>query len=300
MDLKKAVNDKSHAMEIKRLVEIAEKKAQDITTRILNIFRTSNSIHILYCGSSKHLAQYIVNLLKVSKSSADIAVFQGDLYTQTILPYIEKPDIVVVLSSRSGRRCLARTTTSLGLMNVKVFVLIPSDIDLDEVKKRGYPSIEFIEIESNLYRLTTINTFLRIAVAISTSERIKRLENELGITGIVEDLIDRYEEILRVLKSSREDIAIVTLPSIECIADELVDRGYTVYTYDDITSGRYMESRHSHIVIVNTSIEDHIANELTIEIMRSNPKTTISRLRMNTDPFSAPMYILILLLYALS
>ncbi len=271
-------------MSLEKLVETVERESQRIASSLVEALRRSNKILIFSCGLTWGLAQHLAFSLKLANFDLNILPASGELLHNFVLPYVsESLDLLIVFASRGAENCLLRICNALRLVGVEKSVIVVPKL-IPEVRQRL--GIEILEIEPRVYRTSVIHANLRIAVAIGGSQpRIARIEDEIPITPqLVEDVGERYKEIAKQLKN--REITIVYTESMRSVAEELAERGYRCL---DIEMARIAVPQ--NIVVVHTSIEDQSVNELMLAALRKGVTLrNVARLRLNTDPLTAPLY----------
>lgn len=234
------------------------------------------------------MATHIGTAIRIALPSANVTVFDGDYCYNILLPYVaDEIHSVLLLSSMVGVKCVFRVIQALASMGIKTLSLLPaiSVSGLRDYISRGVPGLEVIEVESDVYRFAVMLSTLRLALEIGGDKaRIKRIEKELKLKDVVNELIDRYREVL-----SRKYDRIAVTKALLSAAEELVDRRIPI-----LVLGRQLGDDQIQL-LVYTSVEDHIVNEYVMDITRKGVRASeIPMIRINTDPLTAPIYALVL------
>lgn len=270
-------------MSFESLVESIESSSQRIASALSKVLRNCNNIAIVYCGLVRGAAQHLFSVLKLVNPKLNIVTMNGDLFHNLLLPYIsESLDLVIVYGGLGAESCILRISTTLRLVGPERGVIIASKIAPNTLSRIP---VETVVIDHHAYRASMIHGNLRIGVELGSSNpRISRLENELILTPhLVSDIVERYRDVEEKVRDG--DTVIVFTESMRSVAEELAERGYQCL---DIEIARLRPPR-SAVLIVYSSTEDHSVNETVLTMIRGGVGE-VSRLRLNTDPLSAPLY----------
>lgn len=280
------------------LVEKSEKIAVKTFQLIKNSISENNRIVVTYCGTSEGLATYIATVLKISKPDLNILVLDANYSHNIVIPYIaEYIDNVIVVSSLTNMKCVHRiiqTILALGLNGI-IFLPVPKTViksSEDEKQSLEYKNIEIIEIESDIYRLSIMQTFLQLVLHISGKKihRINRIERELELKNIVEELISKYS---REIILSNDVKHVFVSKALTTISEELLEKGINTSIIDESLNNAKIETP---LLIIYTTVEEFIVNEFVLNLIRNNIKQDkIISIKINTDPLTAPLYSLILI-----
>lgn len=244
-----------------------------------------------YCGNTEGLAIHLGTSVRIAKPNINIAIFDGDYCHNVVMPYIaEEVSGALLLSSITGIKCMYRVTQALSVMGINTLSIasVPITSNLKGYIDRLSRGIDVIEIDSSLYRFVVLHLSLRLALELGGREiaRIKRIERELDIGSIVNELIDRY--IDKTLLNKKIGLVSIT-KSLLPAGEELIDRGIPIA----LVGRDKIENQPQ--VLIYTSVEEHIVNEYMVELSRKrDAKPDIRTVKINTDPLTAPLYALIL------
>lgn len=274
------------------VVEIA-KKAEEfseiVAIKLKEFFQRDRVTVAIHCGNTEGLAIYLSSVLRIAKPDINIAVLDGDYGYNIVIPYIaEDISSVILLSSAVGTRCMYRVLQALSTIGIETLSIAPI-ITASNVKEhlaRWGQRLEFLEINENIFRLTLLQAFLRLALEIGGRDvaRIRRIKGELSLSNIVKELIDRYPIPVDINRGM-----VMITKSLLPAGEELMDKGIPV-----LVLGKHMSEEKLPTLIVCTSVEEHIVNEYMVEIMRKIGGVKIPIIKLNVDPLTAPIYALIL------
>uniref|UniRef100_A0A7C5Z0D5 SIS domain-containing protein n=1 Tax=Ignisphaera aggregans TaxID=334771 RepID=A0A7C5Z0D5_9CREN len=273
----------------------AEETSEKISLKLANIIRNSNTVLLIYCGATYGLAQHMLSILKISKPQLSLTAIDGDYAYNILLPYIaETIDLAIVFSDIVHEKTLTRLLQSIFLNNIKSTFIIPN-ILYEKHKmqwNRGFENINIIEIENNIYRLTLLLTAMKTGIYIGESiTRINRMKNEIEIASIVEEIIHRYKYAIDALKTNKNVIVSKTMIPV---GEYLEEHNYNVYIMNETPKYLLLSdliNTLNVLIVIHSSIEDHIVNEFIVDSVRKGlRKEQFINMRINTDPFTAPLY----------
>jgi len=273
----------------------AEETSEKISLKLASIIRNSNTVLLIYCGSTYGLAQHMLSILKISKPQLSLTAIDGDYAYNILLPYIaETIDLAIVFSDIVHEKTLTRLLQSIFLNNIKSMFIIPNILyEKHKVQwNRGFENINIIEIENNIYRLTLLLTAMKTGIYIGESiTRINRMKNEIEIASVVDEIIYRYKYVIDALKTNKN---VVVSKTMIPVGEYLEEHNYNVYIMNE--TPKYLLLNNfintlNVLILIHSSIEDHIVNEFIIESVRKGlRKEQFVNMRINTDPFTAPLY----------
>ncbi len=276
------------------IVKSSEDASDKISQRLVNLIKNSNNILAIYCGTTYGLVQHIMSILKISKPELALMAIDGDYTYNVVLPYIaETIDLALIYSDAMHERTLLRLLHSVLINNIRTVFIVPS-IVYEKYRVqwgREFENIDIIEIDNSIYRLTLLLTALRIGIHIGNSiARINRMKSEIEVSSIVEDIINRYRDTIKLLKLCRNIIVSKTMLPL---GEYLEEYNYNVYMIS--TSFKTLLNKaislSDNFMLIYSSVEDHIINELIMEALRMGFKREqFIDMRINTDPFTAPIY----------
>jgi len=277
---------------IKRVEEASEK----IYRVLYNELSKANKIAILSCGNSKGLAQHLFTILKIAKTNINIFFLDADYAYNILLPYIgEEIDIAILFTDTKSSKCLFRIYQSLLLSGIKTIALVHRILSEEErnIIKRYDEYITVVEVDRDIYRISILHANLKLGLALSkgSSARIERIARELEVASIVEELSKKYYREMNELERCR---TILYTKSLQSVGEELSEMGFNSI---ELPLMKNIDTIQKPVLVIYTTVEEHIVNELLMEFMRKGiGKEDILSIRINTDPFTAPIYGHILLL----
>lgn len=271
----------------------SEETSDVIVQRLKHIFLKDRTIIVTYCGNTEGLANYSNSVLRIAKPDINVALFDGDYAYNIVIPYIaEDISSVVLFSNTLSVRCMYRVLQALLSMGIEVLAISPTATLIPRIKEYLTESdrrLNFIEIDSSIYRLSLLQALLRLALEISgrTKTRIKRIEYELDLKSVVKDLTNRY--LNQITKSKNIGLVAIT-KSLLVAGEELMDKEMPV-----LILGKHKPEVKPSTLLVYTSVEEHLVNEYLTELKKKSLRDTeITTIRLNVDPFTAPIYALII------
>jgi len=281
----------------------SEDVSQRISQKLTSIIKSSKNILIAYCGATYGLVQHIVSILKISKPELALMAIDGDYTYNVVLPYIaESLDLAIVYSDAMHEKALLRLLHSILLNNIRSVFIIPNVVyEKHRVQwSREFENIDIIEIDSGIYRLASLLAALKIAIDIGDMvARINRIKSEVEVSSIVEEAANRYMDAIKLLKSCRN---VIVSKSMIPLGEYLEEHNYNIYMISELLKELFKKSSHLHetFMLAYSSVEDHIVNEFIIEALRKGLKIDqLIDLRINTDPFTAPIYGILISMVAL-
>ncbi len=282
---------------IRRVEETSEK----IYRILYNELDKSNNIAVLSCGNSKGLALHLFTILKIAKVNINIFLLDADYAYNILLPYIgEGIDVAILFTDTKSSKCLFRIYQSLLLSGIKTIALIHKVLSEEEknIAKRYDEYITIMEIDRDIYRISILHSNLKLGLMLSkeSSARIKRIARELEMVSIVEELSKKYYREIKELEKCR---TILYTKSLQSVGEELSEMGFNSIELPLLKS---IDIIQKPMLIMYTTVEEHIVNELLIEFIRKGiNKENVFSIRINTDPLTAPIYgHILLLLYSYS
>lgn len=241
------------------------------------------------------LAQHLCSAIKISSPSINVVYFDGDYSYNIVLPYVAGDIYAVLLASFTEISCTYRVIQALALLGIDTIAILPTVTvaKLGERLELYNQNIYVMNIDNDIYRLAVLHSSLKLALTLSRGEisRIKKFERELDMKSVVKELVDRYFNIVNQTKSRKQGMPIVAVSkSLLAAGEELMDRGIPVQVI-----GRKGLEHQQPDIVVYTSVEEHTVNEyLSLLARRGIRRDDIATIRINTDPFTAPLYTLII------
>ncbi|MCS7111948.1 MAG: hypothetical protein N3D82_03520 [Ignisphaera sp.] len=279
---------------MKSAVKRSEDSSSKISQELVDHIKKSGNILIAHCGATYGLVQHTTSILKISKPELALMAADGDYTHNVMLPYIaETLDLAIIYSDAVHERAVARLLHSVLINNIRTIFILPNVI-YERYRaqwSREFGNIDIIEIDSDIYRLTLLLASLKVGINIGSAvARINRMKDELEISSVVEDVVDRYRDAIEMLKSCRNIIVSKTMLPL---GEYLEEHGYNMYVMNapSRTLLNRIATPSETFVLAYSSIEDHIVNEFTMEALRKGfLKERFVDFRINTDPFTAPIY----------
>ncbi len=266
--------------ELRSLVSEVQRESQSVCEEIRSFTSSLRNLVLLFCGDLRGVARHLATVLTLATNTS-ITYMEGDYAYNTLLPYLERSEMGILLLAAS-ESCLYRVASACSLLAVPTLVI--STKIRDEVKRR-IRNVKILELEHDIV-LTVLHATLRIA-AQSSEQRLKRLESELDLGTVVNEVVELYVQKLHSV--ARKESLLVYSYSMEPAVDTLPIEKQSMER----------EARANNVTILYASTEDPLAAEYAFRLRRTNPSTNIVFLRINTDPLTAPLYARIALLSAL-
>ncbi len=277
-------------------VRSVEEVSENIYRVLYKELNKANNIAILSCGNTKGLALHLFTLLKIARTTANVFLLDADYAYNILLPYIgDEIDIAILFTDMRSSKYLPRIYQSLLLNGIRTVALVHRMLSEEgrNMAKRYDEYITSIEIDKDIYRISILHSNLRLGLSISkgSSARIERMAKELELSSVVDELYRKYEREVEGMGKCR---TILYTKSLQSVGEELNDMGFNTV---EIPLVRDMEIVQGPILIMYTTAEEHLANELLVELTRKGVnREKILNIRINTDPLTAPIYGHILLL----
>lgn len=249
---------------------------------------------IIYCGTTYGLAQHLASILKISRPTLSLVLMDGDYAHNVVIPYIaEAIDLAIVYSDVAHEKSVARLLHSTMANSIGSIFIVPS-IVYEKQKalwSREFEDMDLIEVDNDIYRLTLLLTALKVGINIGGAiARISRIKSELNISSVVGDVLDAYRSTIEMMRFHRN---ILVSKAMLPLGEYLEDYSYSVYIVDTQLGtqlARFSSSSETFIVVYS-SAEDHIVNEFIMETLRKGfHREQFVSFRINTDPFTAPIY----------
>jgi len=283
-------------MDLKEVAKRSEEEARRVFEKLAPLAKEAKRIAVLYTGKARGLAKHVSTVLTLSKPEIGVLLYSLDYAYTTLLPYIaDRVDLVLAISTEAHGAAVGRIAGCSRLLGLKVAVVSPP---LPQ-QLRDYmhqSEIEILELEKSILRLSMLLASLMIGVELGKDvSRMRRLENELSVVEVVEDLVDRYRQDLEALKARP---MIFYSESMETVGEELSERGLLALPIDELIS-RASEVNEKSLLLIYASYEDQLVNEKMVKLALSGAKVSSRRLRINTDPLTAPVYGVLLTIAAL-
>jgi len=274
-------------------VENAEKNSDKIFDALINDVGKARSIAITYCGSLEGVTRHLESILRISKPEINVLTMHGDYMHNIILPYLsEYMDYVILFSHSFSTTCLQRVYQSLKLLDTRLSIIISQPLQsLEKFLKKDDNTV--VEIDERTYRLSVMLANIKLGTRLcgGNNQRIKRMEQEVMLSNIVNDVIRKYGKFIE--KPLEFDL-IASTYSLLSVAEELGDIGY-MYTVIDRLHNFVKFA--NNIVLFYTTAEEHVAREAVLNIKRFSMQRNIVEVKINTDPLTAPLYGLIMAYY---
>ena len=253
---------------------------------------SKKSIAIIYCGSVEGVARHLESILRISRPGANLLTMHGDYIHNIMLPYVsESIDQALIFSHSLATSCLLRAYQSLKLLGVDLLAVVSKPIGVERSLKFDEENI--IEIDEKVYRVATTLASIKIGVEIGgrNIQRIKRMEQEVTLSSIVGDIIKKFREDADKV---RECELVAATHSMLSVAEELGDIGYMYTTVDKLH--KFITIARS-VGIFYTTTEEHVVREAIINAKRLAMQKSFVEIKVNTDPFTAPLYGLVIASY---
>ncbi len=266
-----------------QIVSLARDESRKILNALTPLLEGSQRIFVAYGPYTRGLARFFRLALKLSNPQLSVEIVDSDSYPSMELPYVSEYVDALIAFLRAGSR-IHRVATVARLLQVKAIAVVPK---LPEVVRRALRGFNAIEVEDSVYSLSIVLAALEIA-SKSKEARASRVSGELAIDSeLVEDVKRRFSTVSSSLGSS----TIVCSSATEAMCDEVKARGYAARHLHEA-----LAACESSIVLAYASCEDQVASEFVLNYRRKCPNAKISGVRVNTDPLTAPLYLLLSLL----
>ncbi|MCI4436397.1 MAG: hypothetical protein JHC33_06245 [Ignisphaera sp.] len=277
-----------------RDVELSEEASNTLAKELLTRLRGKERVAILFCGASEGVARHLETVLRLANEKINAVVVNGDYASNMLLPYIsEGLEASIVLTSPHSIGCLNRVAYTSRILGLDTLLIAPRPLPLASGPLQQVLEGS-IEIEASMYRLTVSLASIKLGLAMNSDvKRIKRLENEVSVASVVEDMIKVYSKTVEDVEKCR---TVVVTHSLLSVGEELGELGY-IYTTVDKAS-MVWQAIPEATALFYTSAEEHIVREELAHTLRvrTQPKHVV-HVRINTDPLTAPIYGLIMAHY---
>ncbi|MEM0026669.1 MAG: hypothetical protein QXT53_01880 [Ignisphaera sp.] len=238
------------------------------------------------------VARHLESILRISKPGINLLTMHGDYIHNIMLPYVsESIDHAVIFSHSLAISCLQRTYQSLKLLGVDLSAIAPKPISIERSLKFDEESL--IEIDERVYRLATTLASIKLGVKLGGRDiqRIKRMEQEVTLSSIVGDITKKFGEDA---DKARECDLVTATYSMLSVAEELGDLGYLYTTVDKLH--KFIRIARN-VATFYTTAEEHIMREVILSTKRFTTQKSFVEIKINTDPFTAPLYGLVIASY---
>ncbi len=261
-------------------LEDLEESSNVLVESLKNVLSSSPRTYLVYEASTQGLARHMRIAIKVAKAGTSVELVDADTFPNVELPYVAEDRVpaVALLKSFSA---VHRVATALRLLGVEHLIVAPQ---LPHHVKRALRGANVVELRRDLYALSIVLGSLKLAASLGNNPRISRIAPELELSPeLVEEVRDRFSRLSLVREKP-----LLCSSMLEAVCNAASDRGLKavpIRVHPECTDG----------ILVYTSVEDWVASEFVVNYLRRCPGKRIESVRVNTDPLTAPLYVLIAL-----
>lgn len=288
-------------------VREAEKWAKENKDKVVEFALRHERLAITYTGSSIIASKIFSHTLRTLTPSANIVEACIDTLTYHVAPYTEGLG-VIVFAEKGTENSLIRLLDSTYYTGNNVLLITPTPIQMVKNRLRGQGLI-VVNIRDKLLgevMLASVSGY-EIAKRLRREDEGKLRFNRLGIevhdyTSIVDELVSIYRLQLEELKENIDKISLIaytpTMEPVAYLAQKLLLEKKRLIPLLELTrtisllEEKLLEK--GLVLLFSTTVEEYSVKELLFKSMASRAK--VLELKIRTDPLTAPIYGLILLL----
>ncbi len=219
-----------------------------------------------------------------------------------VVPYDEGREIdVLLVVTPGGANDLYMLLDQLILTGHRVALVSEP---LPEVIKRRLGGVDAVEVSWSSMGLLKLLVLLAYSVSsVGRRElhaRARRIREEcLSLAEVADELVERYDEELRVIREALSEPYVVTYtptlePAAELVASGL-SKGLAVVAGVQ-RAYLYVGKIFSKVLAFTTDVEVHALRYHLNRVIERG--ATVSEVRLRTDPLTAPLYALLLVYHA--
>lgn len=294
--------------ELVERVREAERWAKENKDKLVEFALRHKRLAVTYTGLSIIASKIFSHTLRTLIPSSSIIDACIDALTYHVVPYTENLGIMV-FTEKGTENSLIRLLDSTYYTGNNVLLITPTPVQIVKSKLRGQGLI-VVDIRDKLLGevlLASISSY-EVAKRLRRKEQGKLRFNRLGIevhdyASIVDELISMYRLQLEELKENIDEISLIAYtPTMEPVAylvqKLLLERKKRLVPLLELTrtisllDEKLLERR--LVLLFSTTVEEYSVKELLFKSMAS--KARVLELKIRTDPLTAPVYGLILLL----
>lgn len=269
--------------------------ASEDVKRLVNFLRGGDML-ITYSGIYVSPANYLLLLLR-SLTSINAYIVEPEVMTYYVAPYCEGGIRRVLIINNGGDSSLIRILDQLNLTGYEL--MLTSFTQLTDVIKAKVRDDMLIILPTQ----DILQQHLLIGTAVSeflnrSGVRGHRLWYELtNLKPILKDLITRYaSKLLEIKEFTKEPFIIISTPSMLGPAE------YIAYHYNlpvpryltSLYNVKYLTKYVKRVLLLSTDVEEFSVKE--VRALKLSNIADVYELRIKTDPLTAPIYGLILLI----
>lgn len=288
-------------------VREAEKWAKENKDKVVEFALRHERLAITYTGSSIIASKIFSHTLRTLTPSANIVEACIDTLTYHVAPYTEGLG-VIVFAEKGTENSLIRLLDSTYYTGNNVLLITPTPIQMVKNRLRGQGLI-VVNIRDKLLgevMLASVSGY-EIAKRLRREDEGKLRFNRLGMevhdyTSIVDELVSIYRLQLEELKENVDKISLIaytpTMEPVAYLAQKLLLEKKRLVPLLELTrtislfEEKLLEK--GLVLLFSTTVEEYSVKELLFKSMASRAK--VLELKIRTDPLTAPIYGLILLL----
>lgn len=288
-------------------VREAEKWAKENKDKVVEFALRHERLAITYTGSSIIASKIFSHTLRTLTPSTNIVEACIDTLIYHVAPYTEGLG-VIVFAEKGTENSLIRLLDSTYYTGNNVLLITPTPIRMVKNRLRGQGLI-VVNIRDKLLgevMLASVSGY-EIAKRLRREDEGRLRFNRLGIeihdyTSIVDELVSIYRLQLEELKENIDKISLIAYtPTMEPVAylaqKLLLEKKRLVPLLELTRTISLLEEKlleKGLVLLFSTTVEEYSVKELLFKSMASRAK--VLELKIRTDPLTAPIYGLILLL----
>ncbi|NPA96864.1 MAG: hypothetical protein GXO32_04630 [Crenarchaeota archaeon] len=258
-----------------------EELSRVVEQAIESIVQGSSSVSIVYDIYTRGLARVARAALKLADPGRALELVDAYSYPTMELPYVSERVSAILAFLRAPQQ-LHQLATAARLLQMRALAIttrLPSQI------RKALRGFSALELDSDLYTLAALVGVLR-AASRSSVARVARVGRELEIgPELVSDVEERFSHLAKLASSS----LVLCTAATEPLCDELRFRGASAIYIHDALSIPCQPS----VTLVYTSCEDHVVAQFLLSYRRRCGSAAVSSIRVNTDPLTASLYLLL-------
>ncbi|RLG76786.1 MAG: hypothetical protein DRO12_03795 [Thermoprotei archaeon] len=250
----------------------------------------SEDVIIAYCGAVEGAAKQLELVLKLFMERSSVTVIPADSYAHLLAPYSrEAHGFIVLLAEPGSTTCFIKSDIALDLLGLRR-IAVTGEVSSELKKFVRCPRI--IEVRAP-YTLTLLHAWLRLASS-SGGVRSRRLERELELGSVVNELLEKYEKVIECFKGVKGVVEVIYSYAMKSVAEE-IKRYAPPNTHVILTPHTYEPQGGDACIALYTSAEEHTIKEKLVKITQRCGE--LLHFSIGTDPVTAPLYGAIVLRY---
>ncbi len=259
-----------------------ERESEKVREALERVVQQRNKVTIVYGPYTRGLAKLCRLALKLWSPSTAVEVVDVDSFPTMELPYTSEHVEALIAFLRSHSRLYRLATVARLLQVESLAITIPPP----ETIKKALRGFEILELSSESYVISSILGILKFA-SVSSEARASRVKDELSIDReLVREVTEKLSGIREVLSGK----TLICSSAIEPLCDEVKALGGKAMHMHEALATSCVDA-----ILAYTSCEDQVASEFVLNYVRSCPRNKLTKIRVNTDPLTASLYLLIAL-----